>query len=239
MPGTFNLSGYWSTLRNQQIQLGVACTPSKPNFTVSCGGNATILNAGKSRIWGIEADFSISPFRGLNLNASYGYINAKLLSITIPTVPGPYNDITAALTGPCGGELCNTIANSGPPHQVVLGANYTFPLPESVGKFSVGGTFVYQSRRRIVADGVVDRTNPAMPITSGAGVAPSSSVLNINVNWENVAQLPIDLSFFMTNVTNEVTVQQINENTTRGFLSEIYGEPRMWGFRLKYRFGGN
>ncbi len=239
MPGTFNIAGYWSTLRNQQLQLGTACNPNKPGFTVICGGNATIINAGKSRIWGIEADFSISPFQGFRLDASYGYINARLLNVTIPVVPAPYNDITGPLLQPCGGEQCNTIANSGPPHQVVLSANYTFPLPESVGKLSFGGSFVYQSRRRIVADGVVDRTNPALPITAGGGIAPSSSVLNLNATWENVAQLPVDLSFFMTNVTNEKVILQINDNSARGFISSIVGEPQMWGFRLKYRFGGN
>jgi len=239
MPGTFNIAGYWSTLRNQQLQLGTACNPNKPGFTVICGGNDTIINAGKSRIWGIEADFSISPFEGFRLDASYGYINARLLNVTIPAVPAPYNDITGPLLQPCGGEQCNTIANSGPPHQVVLSANYTFPLPESVGKLSFGGSFVYQSRRRIVADGVVDRTNPALPITAGGGIAPSSSVLNLNATWENVAQLPVDLSFFMTNVTNEKVILQINDNSARGFISSIVGEPQMWGFRLKYRFGGN
>jgi iron complex outermembrane receptor protein len=123
---------------------------------------------------------------------------------------------------------CNTIANSGPPHQVVASANYTLPLDQSIGKFTIGGTFVYQSRRRIVADGVPG---------SGSGVAPSSSVLNLNASWENVASLPIDLSFFMTNVTNEHVILQINDNTARGFISATVGEPRMWGARLRYKFG--
>ena len=50
--------------------------------------------------------------------------------------------------------------------------------------------------------------------------------------------MPIDLTFFMTNVTNEHVILQINDNQLRGFISSTIGEPRMWGFRLKYRFGG-
>ena len=49
---------------------------------------------------------------------------------------------------------------------------------------------------------------------------------------------PIDLAFFMTNVTNEALLLF----PTGGYF--IFGgdgghsnEPRMWGFRLKYRFG--
>jgi iron complex outermembrane receptor protein len=228
MPGSFNISGYYNDFRNQQLQLGVACVPTQPNFTVSCSGNAAIINAGKSRIWGIEADASISPFQGLRLDVAYGYINAKLLKVVIPPVPPPYNSITPPLAAGCSGEQCDVIANSGPPHQVVASANYTLPFPDSVGKVSVGGTFIYQSRRRIVADGVPG---------SGAGIAPSSSVLNLNANWDSVAGMPIDLAFFMTNVTNEHVILQINDNQVRGFISSTVGEPRMWGFRLKYRFG--
>jgi iron complex outermembrane receptor protein len=228
IPGNFNISGYYNDFRNQQLQLGTACIPNAANNFTSCAGNATIINAGKSRIWGIEADLNVSPFEGMRLGVSYGYINAKLLKVTIPTVPGPYNSITAPLAAGCTGEQCNTIANSGPPHQVVASANYTLPLDQSIGKFTIGGTFVYQSRRRIVADGVAG---------SGSGVAPSSNVLNLNATWENIAQMPVDLSFFMTNVTNEHVILQINDNTLRGFISATVGEPRMWGARLKYRFG--
>jgi iron complex outermembrane receptor protein len=237
IPGSFNVSGYYNDFRDQQLQLGVACVPSLPNFSVNCAGNATIINAGKSHIWGIEADANIAPVKGLRLDVAYAYISATQVQVTLPAVLPPYNSITGPLTQPCGGPQCDTIANSGPPHQIVASANYTLPLEPSIGKISFGGTVVYQSSRRIVSDGVVNRTNPALPITSGAGIAPASTVLNLNATWESVAQLPVDVSFFMTNVTNEHVILQINDNTLRGFISSTIGEPRMWGFRLRYRFG--
>ncbi|MEO6092613.1 MAG: TonB-dependent receptor [Novosphingobium sp.] len=237
MPGSLNLSGYYNNFRNQQLQLGVSCVPALPNFTGGCAGNAAIINAGKSKIWGVEADATVSPFEGLQLNLAYAYISAKLKSVTIPTVLPPYNSITGSLTQPCGGPQCDTIVNSGPPHQVVASANYTLPLPESIGRFSVGGTVVYQSSRRVVADQVVVTNAAGVRITSGAGVAPATTVLNVNATLENVAQLPVDLSFFMTNVTNEHVILTINDNTPRGFISSLIGEPRMFGFRLRYRFG--
>jgi iron complex outermembrane receptor protein len=228
VPGSFNISGYRSDLSNQQLQLGVSCNPNFPNFTVICSGNATIINAGKSRIQGFEAELNVSPFQGLQLNAAYGYIDAKLLSFVLPTVPPPFNVITPPLAKGCTGPQCDVIANSGPPHQLVLGGNYTLPLPQALGKFTVGGTWVYQSRRRIVADGVPG---------SGNGIAPSSRVLNLNATLENLGGYPVDVSGFVTNVTNEHVILQINENQIRGFVSAIVGEPRMWGVRVKYRFG--
>jgi iron complex outermembrane recepter protein len=234
LPGSFNIAGYYNDFRDQQLQLGVSCVPPTnppPADFVPCPGNATILNAGKSTIWGFEADATISPFQGLTLNVAYAYINAKLKELIIPAFPSdlPYNNVSRPnVTGSCTGEQCDVIPNSGPPHQVVASANYTLPFDESAGRFTVGGTFIYQSRRRIVADGVPG---------SGLGVAPSSSVLNLNATWANVGQMPLDLSFFMTNVTNEKVILQINDNFLRGFVSSTIGEPRMWGFRARVKFG--
>ena len=67
---------------------------------------------------------------------------------------------------------------------------------------------------------------------------PGSRVLNLNASWENVGGLPVDLSAFVTNVTNEHVYLQANDNlASRGFISYIVGEPRMWGARLRYKFG--
>jgi iron complex outermembrane receptor protein len=252
VPGTFNLSGYYNNFRNQQLQLGVACSSLLPNFTGGCAGNATIFNAGKSHIWGIEAELNVSPVQGLHFDLAYAYINARQLEVSVPTVLPPYNSFTAPLVNSggkhCAGEQCDTIANSGPPHQIVGTLAYTLPLAESVGKVTFGGTLVYQSRRRIVSDGVVTRADGSIlslaqtaadgvVTTSGAGIAPSSTVLNLSATWENVAHYPVDVSFFMTNVTNEHVILQINDNQQRGFISATLGEPQMWGFRLRYKFG--
>jgi iron complex outermembrane receptor protein len=119
---------------------------------------------------------------------------------------------------------------------VVASAAYTLPVPEALGKLTIGGSFVYQSRRRIVSDGVVTNVSGRL-ITSGAGIAPSSKVFNLNATLENLGGYPVDVSGFITNLTNEHVILQINDNTLRGFISSTIGEPRMWGVRIKYRFG--
>lgn len=49
--------------------------------------------------------------------------------------------------------------------------------------------------------------------------------------------MPIDAAFFMTNVTNEKVYLSANVQLPRGFVSNLIDELRMWGVRLKYRFG--
>jgi iron complex outermembrane receptor protein len=69
------------------------------------------------------------------------------------------------------------------------------------------------------------------------GVQPGRTTFNINVNWDNVAGKPIDAAFFMTNVTNKTYfVNTGGAFVSAGFADLLLGEPRMWGFRLKYRF---
>ena len=70
------------------------------------------------------------------------------------------------------------------------------------------------------------------------GLLPATNLLNLNVNWNDVMGQPIDAAFFMTNVTNEI--YPVNLGTTlgsAGYEYFLYGAPRMWGVRLRYRFG--
>ncbi len=63
-------------------------------------------------------------------------------------------------------------------------------------------------------------------------------MFNLNLNWENVGGMPVDAGFFVTNVTNEKVFLHTNvQARDSGFLSSLIGEPKMWGVRLKYRFG--
>ncbi|CAN7661994.1 TonB-dependent receptor [Phenylobacterium sp. LjRoot225] len=224
MPGYFNIAGFYNDFRNQQLQFGVACVSSLPGFTITCPGNAAIINAGKSRLYGVEAEVGVSPFEGLRLDASYGYLKSKLLKIEIPAAGSlpPYNSFTPPVEG-------DVIANSGPKHKLVLSATYTLPLPESVGKVSVGGTYVYQDKYRAVVDGVPG---------SGNGILPSAQIVNLNATWADIGSHPVDASVFVTNLTNEHIYNHANDNQLRGFVSYFIGEPRMYGVRVRYKFGG-
>jgi iron complex outermembrane receptor protein len=50
--------------------------------------------------------------------------------------------------------------------------------------------------------------------------------------------LPVDLALFVTNVTNEkYRVAATSNLSSIGADFVLLGEPRMYGLRLKYRFG--
>lgn len=251
MPGYFNFSAFTNNFTDQQLQIGVQCNPSSV-----CPQTTVLLNTGKSKLQGLEIEAGISPFEGMRLQASYAYLKTRLIDVV--DVNALVQSKNPTLVGldlrpvPIGSVIPNAV-----PHKLVLSGTYTFPLPESVGKLSVGGTWVYTSAYRAVSDppvlatpcpGVTANTNinlfncsAAVParFASNYGILPSSKVLNLNVNWEKVGGLPIDAAFFVTNVTNQHVFLHANVQVGSGFLSNIIGEPRMFGFRLKYSFGGN
>jgi iron complex outermembrane receptor protein len=224
VPGYFNITGFYNDFRDQQLQVNLIQKPGAP-----VGGGAGIVNAGKSRIWGIEVDMAATFFNSLKLEAGYTYLNTKLIDFVglpapdnSPWVPGasPWAAINpmAIVHGPL------TLS---PKNRMQLTGTYTLPIHDSVGEISFGATYVHTDKQLANAG-----TAPQFQYL------PASDLLNLNANWRNVMGQPVDLSFFMTNVTDaKFPLNVANFYSLFGFESQNPNEPRMWGFRLKYRFG--
>jgi len=224
MPGFFNITGFYNDFRNQQIQVTLSQKAGAP-----VAGGTGIVNAGKSRIYGVEVDTAVTLFDSLRLEAGYAYLNTKLVSLVgipapdnIPWVPGASPWAVVNPTGVAGGALALS-----PKHRLQLSGTYTLPLDESIGDVSIGATFVYTDKQ-LANSG----TDPRFQYL------PSTNLLNLNATWKNALGQPVDLAFFMTNVTNEkFPLNVANFYNSFGFESQNPNEPRTWGFRLKYRFG--
>ena len=240
LPGYFNVAAFYNDFRDQQLQASASCDIQLPGYISACSPTTAIVNAGKSRLYGLEAEFGISPVDGLRLNAAYAYLNTKITEI--PTVAAiraslPPGTLFNSFNLPRNGDGLNFAM----PHKVTVSASYTLPLPQSAGSLSIGGTYVYQSAYRAVIDAC--RSVPTLPCAKPGdvgfenGIIPSAQLVNLNVNWDNLLQLPVDAAFFVTNVFNERYYTHVNDNLTRNFVSANLGEPRMWGVRLRYKFG--
>ncbi|SDC97725.1 iron complex outermembrane recepter protein [Sphingomonas sp. YR710] len=209
--GRFNLAGYYNSLRNQQLQY--ALVPADPNTS----NRTSIINAGKSRIYGFEADALINLAEYFHVTGAISYLNTKLVSATVPVITG----ITVVPTAVQGGELAYSPKWSGS-----LGATFKLPVPESAGKVELDATYRFQSSYQVAAP----------TITSLRATAVRQ--LDLNLDWNSVGSRPIDLSLFATNVTNQFTVVTVNGlRDILGFDARQLGEPRMYGARLRVRFG--
>lgn len=217
--GYFNVAAFYNDFTDQQI---FAATIARPEVAGQAGA-AAIINAGKSTIQGVEIDSSIRLFDGLRLDLGYTYLDTELQEIVVPTLPADSPFIGLLPTTVEGAPL--TLS---PEHRVTLSATYKLPLDVSLGEISLGTTYVYTDEQI---------ANASMP--SAVGVIPQTDVLNLNVNWEAVFGSPVDAAFFMTNVTDEIVPVNTGGGwTSAGFGDILLGQPRMYGFRVRYNFGG-
>ena len=207
------------------------------------------MNAGKATIAGFEVDASASA-AGFKVDLGYTYLHTELQQLTVPPIPAgaPYSAFIP--TAVVGGPLAQA-----PSSRLTLGATYTLPLSDGLGKLSVGVNFIHTSRQVITQATLgpdlyasIIAANGKVPLLAnylGSGPVdlrylPQTDLVNLNVNWNDVMGKPIDVAFFVTNLTNQIYPIAIGQSyNSAGFESLLYGAPRMWGFRVKYRFGGN
>jgi iron complex outermembrane receptor protein len=213
VPTTFNIAAFYNNFSNQQIFVGFqGPPPAVPN--------SSVINAGKSRIWGIELETVVQPVQHLTVDLAYTYLNSKLESLTLPTIPPGFLYTTVTPSSLPGDPMQYT-----PKHKVVATIDYTLPLDPSIGEISFGGSYVYTDPQ------LVERDNPW-------GTIPAYTLLSFHAEWRDIARRPVDLSFFMTNANNKyywTSMVDITESV--GWATRTLAEPRMYGFRLKYHFG--
>ena len=219
VPGYFNITGFYNQFSDQQLAVNTVVAPA---FQGKVSPSQPIVNAGKSRIWGIEVDAAITPFRGLKLDVGYAYLNTLLQAFIPPPPVIYYAQLLPSAT--VGGPLALS-----PKNRITLSGTYTLPLDQSVGKFSFGVTFTHTDANQAVAQAAAPNFYLLTP----------SDLVNLNADWNSVAGSNFDLSFFMTNATNENRIVYPGGGALATYSVEggHVNQPRMWGFRLKYHFG--
>jgi iron complex outermembrane receptor protein len=210
----FNISVFYNKLHDQQLQASI---------TSATGSQTTaILNAGASRMYGVELEADMELFEGFTLSANYAYLNTKLLELTVPNVPGLL--VPPQPTSAIGEPLPFTPKNKGG-----FTATYRLPVPESVGDLEVAATYAYVGSQQATA-------RAQTPFA----VMPSYSLVNFNVNWNRIGGSRVDGAFFVTNAFGEkYTTDAIGLWQGLGFETRNVGEPRMVGMRLRYNFGAS
>ena len=236
--GYFNIAGFHNKLK--QAQLPVSGLSAVPGFS----GAQPVINAGTAKIQGIEVDASISPFEGFKLDAGYTYLDSKLESIDdakLNAPPGsPYlprfvpNAVRRQLTGPVTQEPADPDRHlhpaAGREHRRDFVWRDLYPYRQAGRHPGDVQRGAFGNSRSLYSNTVAPGTDFRF--------APATDLLNLNVNWNNFMGKPVDLAFFVTNLTKQVYAVDVGSSfNSAGFENQLMGPPRMWGFRLKYRFG--
>jgi iron complex outermembrane receptor protein len=189
-----------------------------------------ITNAASAVVQGLELETLFKPIPELTIGASWAYTDAYFNGKNDPA------QLANCQPGVFGGYCPLNQFTSTPRNQVSINAHYDFKLPKDLGEFVVGGSWYYQST---VAFSDGNYTVFATPAGQSGDLEQPYHLLNLDAAWKGVFNSHTDLSFFMTNVTNKTyRVGAADVVNALGFLSSVYGPPRMFGFNVRYSFGG-
>jgi iron complex outermembrane recepter protein len=114
-----------------------------------------------------------------------------------------------------GEETANRI-----PREYGLNARYYLPVPDTLGKLSALANWHWQAH---FGDFL------------GTSQIPSYGLLNLSFNWDKINGSPFDAQVFCSNALNKTYIS--GGIGFVGFEESTYGDPRLYGIRVNYRFG--
>ena len=193
---------------------------------------AVILSSASAVIQGLELEADTKLTRDLEFGLNYGYTDAYYTKF--PYTPNQsffgYTD--------CNGtpwDAHTTLNLACRPLQYIAPnifsahLTYNLPIDPSLGKISAFLNYSYEDPQH---------TEALFGSQQPFELLKSYQLLNLTVDWRNMFGRPIDASFFATNLTDTL-YRTTNTDTweSENTASTLYGEPRMFGFRLKYHWG--
>jgi len=183
-----NAATFYTIFRDQQLPvlgaLGLCCS---------------LANAGKSRIYGLEAEvvWRVTPDFDMNLDATVA--DGKYLR---------FNTGTANLAGQKLGNLADYEVRLSPEYRIPFGSGHFFIAPEAL--------FVGESRRSTAVD------------PFGQDVQPAYTLLNGQAGYRAAGDR-FSVFAFVKNATNKRYITDFASSPGFGFKQVWYAEPMTWG----------
>lgn len=216
MRGRLNITGYHADYKGIQRASG--------DFNpITFASGAKTVNP-DARINGIEIEAMLRPTRGFEIGGNFSLTDAKYTK------------------APPGGFICQGGNPSAPascqPFQYV--AKYIWSAfasyEQELGSIGTLAAFVNYSHTSS------QNTEALQPISRQPGaVLEPFGLLSASLDLRNVGGSPVDIGLFGTNLTDETYRISNTDVFQEGSLlswATIYGEPRMYGVRVRVHFGG-
>ncbi len=172
-------------------------------------GGTLLVNAGETRVAGIDLSTRIEPTRDLSFSAGATFLDLKSRSLTVPSA---LVDYLATPSVPF-----NLVAKT----TITAGARWTLPIPYSLGETTLSADYYHSSS-----------------VQSSDAILPAYDLVNARIDIEEIAGTGIDAAIFVRNLFDEEYLASANVGSAAlGIFSGFYGAPRTYGLELRYRFG--
>ena len=195
-----NLAAFWSDIRDQQVV-------SFDQASVS----SFVVNAGRSRSRGVEAELQTVPIEGLNLNGSFAYVDSRYRRF--PGATNPFTGVLVDLSGNRQPRAPRYTANVSASYDIDLGSAGTITPLAQVAFF--GSSHLTEFNTPIDRQKAYSKTDLRLAWTT------ASKTLTAEAYVENLE----DKSVLIAGIFGPA-----------GGLFANYGAPRTYGGRVSVRF---
>jgi len=232
VPTMLNINGFYMDYANIQRAAG--------DYNLATGGNGAItLNNASAVIKGVEVEWMVRPARFLELGGNYSYTKSYYKSFIFNSNSGVYDCTAQSINSPKvyqGANMTCRPLQYLSPNIVSVYGRITLPTPEKVGNVSLYASYDWTDKQATAPFST--ETFPDGTVNEPGVLLPSYGLLNGTIEWKNLLGMPLDLSVFGTNIANRTyRISNSGIYQSIGVQAVIYGEPRMFGMRLKYSFG--
>ncbi|SLK00730.1 TonB-dependent receptor [Novosphingobium mathurense] len=205
-----NLAGYVTDYNDLQVQ----------QFAAGTGGaTSLIVNAGKVRLSGFEAELTALPFTGFQIDASVGYVNTNYKTFLFRD-PGTNTVIDVA-------DQARPLYT--PKWSTHIGAEYSVPVGDALvrlrGDYSYRGKFYFNA---------LDNTAPF----NEQIVSPSSDKVKARLSVEDIklGAGKLDLGIWGDNLLNQKRLASAIDFGALGFAGAMFQKPISYGVDARITF---
>lgn len=226
-------------LRYKNIQRAFSDNVASANPQTGLDQGQITYNIGGARIRGVELEGNIRPTRALTLSGNYAYTDAKYTDYALDVAFDPLAPVKDSCQGPVTLQpgLSNLVDLTCIPfsnvakHQFSLNARYEVPLEGNAGTLALSTNYSWIGPRY--------QTPASTPRDEPFGKLGSYGLLGVSLEWNGILGSRVDGRIFATNLTNKTyrVSSSPGLSNSLGFVTSIYGEPRMYGASLRVNFG--
>jgi iron complex outermembrane recepter protein len=180
------------------------------------GGSFPVVNAGKLRIWGVEAEMNVRPTREWSVRTSFGFLNAQYREFDDARRAPAYS------CNPTGTRITCSPAFA-PPITYTLASDYALPLGDA-GSLTLGGDIRFVDRHFLSVDN--------RPNLYEDGYMLANAFVQYDAPGGRYY-----LRGGVKNITKSVYLTDAQEFSSVGNIQTAYfGDPRTWSVTAGFRF---
>jgi iron complex outermembrane receptor protein len=205
-----NLAGYVTDYSNLQVQ----------QFAAGTGGaTSLIVNAGKVRLSGFEAEVVAAPLHGLTFDGSVGYVHTKYKTFLFRD---PYTNAVTDVA-----SIARPVYS--PTWTAHIGGEYVAPVGDASVRLRVD--YSYAAKMYFNALSATAPFNDQI-------LAPANHNLKARVSFEDIRMgaSKLDLGFWGDNLTNTRPIVYGIDFGSLGFAGANFKKPTSWGVDARISF---